>query len=114
MPYRPEFVKYNLHFLQQCEPKKGNRITLPAKFDRRHQFWIRRHWEWIRWQRYNHPPKQTELNRFALSHGFLYFHPLLYNGYFTKNKNLTKIIQRFGPNKRRFRQRYENRYQAQR
>lgn len=108
-------MKYDLEFLKDAVTGTGNRITLPAKFDRRHaDYAIKRHWEYLRWQRLNHPPKQQPLNRYAISHGFIYFHPLLYNGYFSKNKNLTKTWIRYGPKKRKFKQIYAQRYQQQR
>ena len=108
-------MKYDLKFLEDAKPSAGgNRITLPSRFDRRQENWIKRHWEYTRWQRYNHPPKQTQLNKFAISHGFIYFHPLMYNGYFTKNKNLTKTYIRYTKPKRRFKQKFEDSYQEQR
>ena len=100
--------------MQDARPGSGNRISLPARFDRRHENWIKRHWEYTRWQRYNHIPKQTQLNKYAISHGFIYFHPLLYDGYFTKNKNLTKTFMRYQPPKRKFRQKHSDTYQEQR
>jgi len=114
IPWKPKFVKYTLKQLQDLQPRQGNRIVLSAKFDKRHQNWIDRHWEYIRWQRMNHVPKQTQLNKFAISHGFIYFHPLLYEGYFSKNKNLTKLVTPFKKPKRKFRQKHETCYQEQR
>lgn len=114
-PYRPRFVQYDLEFLKDAVTKTSNKMSLPAKFDRRHQDYAKkRHWEYLRWQRLNHPPPPQPLNRYAISHGFIYFHPLLYNGWFSKNKNLTKTWIPYGPKKRRFRQIHASRYQEQR
>ena len=104
-----------MEFLKNAVSGTGNRITLPAKFDRRHANYAnKRHWEYLRWQRLNHPPGPQALNRYGISHGFIYFHPLLYNGYFSKNKNLTKMWIPYGQKKRRFKQKYRNTYQEQR
>ena len=113
-PCRPEFVKYDLKFLKDAV--NGNRISLSSKFDRRHSDYInKRHWEYLRWQRLNHPPNnQLPLNRYSISHGFIYFHPLLFNGYFSKNKNLTKTWIPYQKKKRRFKQIHSQRYQEQR
>lgn len=61
----------------------------------------------MRWQRYNHPPSLRHINKYAMSHGFMYFHPLMHNGYFTKNKNITKLIEPIKPKKRHFRHKYD-------
>ena len=84
----------------------GREITLASRFDKRHQDWIKKHWEYERWQRYNHTPNVRHINKYQMSHGFMYFHPLLYNGYFTKNKNLTSLIEQIKPRKRWFKHRF--------